>query len=144
MKIEASHMFHVEPDRLWNALLDPTVLQKAMPGCEELKATGPDRYEATMTVGVAFVRGTYKGHVEISDKQPMSSYRLKAEGSGAAGYVVGDAHVALTPRDSGTTLMTISGDADVGGPVARVGQRLLEVVTRGMVKEFFSRVEQQL
>jgi carbon monoxide dehydrogenase subunit G len=74
----------------------------------------------------------------------MSSYRLKADGSGAAGYVRGDAHVALTPQGEGATLMTISGDADVGGPVARVGQRLLEIVTRGMMKEFFTRVEQQL
>ena len=144
MKIEASHVFQVAPERLWNALLDPTVLQKALPGCDELKATGPDRYEATMTVGVAFVRGTYKGHVEISDRQPTSDYRLKAEGSGAAGYVSGDAQVALTPQGEGGTLMTISGNAEVGGPAARVGQRLLEVATRGMVKEFFSRIEQQL
>ena len=143
MKIEASHLFQVVPERLWNALLDPTVLQKAMPGCDDLKATGPDRYEATMTVGVAFVRGTYKGHVEISDKQPVTSYRLKADGSGAAGYVRGDAQVGLTAQDGGT-LMTISADADVGGPVARVGQRLLEVVARGIVKDFFSRVEKQL
>ena len=144
MKIDASHAFATDRQRLWNLLMDPAFIRKSMPGCEDLRTVEPDKYEAVMKVGVGTVKGTYSGKIEISDKDPLSSYRLQAEGSGAAGFVKGGAMVRLADQGDGKVLMSLQGEAQVGGPVARVGQRLLDIVSRYMVNEFFKQIEKAI
>ena len=89
MKIDKSHAFGTDRARLWNLLMDPVFLKKSMPGCEELREVEPDRYEAVMRVGVGSVKGTYQGKIQITEKDPVSSYKLDVEGSGSAGFVKG-------------------------------------------------------
>ena len=144
MKIDASRAFATDRQRLWNLLMDPAFIRKSMPGCEDLRTVEPDKYEAVMKVGVGTVKGTYSGKIEISDKDPLSSYRLQAEGSGAAGFVKGGAMVRLADQGDGKVLMSLQGEAQVGGPVARVGQRLLDIVSRYMVNEFFKQIEKAI
>src|SRR5688500_9123877 len=90
LKIEGSYRFNAPKDRVWQVLLDPKVMAQCMPGCEALNEVGPDQYEATMKVGVAAVKGTYKGKVAIKDKQPPSHYVLSGSGSGGPGFMQGD------------------------------------------------------
>lgn len=144
MKIDASHAFATEKNRLWNLLMDPAFIKKSMPGCEELREIEPDRYEATMQVGVGSVKGTYQGKVQIAEKDAASSYKLDVEGNGAAGFVKGSATVRLTDQPDGTVVMTLEGEAQVGGPVARVGQRLLDAASKWMVNEFFKQIEKEI
>jgi len=144
MKIDAKHTFTIDKQRLWDLLMDPDFIKKSMPGCEELRAVEPDKYEAVMKVGVGSVKGTYKGKIEISEKDPASSYKLGAEGSGAAGFVKGGAVIRLTEESEGKILMHLQGEAQVGGPVARVGQRLLDAVSKWMVNEFFKQIEKPI
>ncbi|MBI2820658.1 MAG: carbon monoxide dehydrogenase subunit G [Acidobacteria bacterium] len=144
MKIDANHAFDTDRNRLWNLLMDPAFLKKSMPGCEELREVEPDKYEAVMRVGVGSVKGTYRGRVEIAEKDPLSSYKLQAEGSGAAGFVKGGATIHLADQGDGKTVMSLRGEAQVGGPVARVGQRLLDAVSRWMVNEFFKQIEKEI
>ncbi|MBI4456067.1 MAG: carbon monoxide dehydrogenase subunit G [Acidobacteria bacterium] len=144
MKIDASHSFATDKTRLWNLLMDPAFIKKSLPGCEELRSVEPDKYEAIMRVGVGSVKGTYRGRVEISAKDPMSSYKLQAQGSGSGSFVKGGATVRLTDQADGKVVMTLEGEAQVGGLIARVGQRLLDTVSRWMVSEFFKQIEKEI
>ena len=136
MKVEGAYSFPAPPQKVWELLLNPESLQSCIPGCESLTVAGPDRWDATMKVGVAAVRGTYKGKVAIVDKQEPSTYTLQVEGSGGPGFVKGTARVALTPEGEGTRV-AVDGDGQVGGPVAGVGQRMLGGVAKMLMNQFF-------
>lgn len=144
MKINSSHAFSTDRGRLWTLLMDPAFIKKSMPGCEELKETEPDKYEAIMKVGVGSVKGTYQGKVQIAEKNPTVSYKLDVEGSGSAGFVKGGATITLSDQEDGKVLMALQGEAQVGGPVARVGQRLLDAVSKWIVNEFFKQIEKEI
>jgi carbon monoxide dehydrogenase subunit G len=116
------------------------MIAQCMPGCEGLTAIGPDRYEATMKIGIAAVKGTYKGKVTIKDKQPPAHYVLSGEGSGGPGFLQGDMAIDLEEQD-GQTLLKYSADAKVGGLIAGVGQRMLGGVAKMMVDQFFKKME---
>jgi carbon monoxide dehydrogenase subunit G len=111
-----------------------------MPGCENLKEIAPDQYEATMKVGIASVKGTYKGKVSIKDKQAPSHYILSGEGAGAPGFMQGDMSIDLQENDGGT-ILKYSTDAKVGGLIASIGQRMLNGVAKMMVDQFFKKME---
>jgi len=111
-----------------------------MPGCEALNEVAPDRYETVMKVGVASVKGTYKGKVAIKDKQPPAHYVLSGEGSGGPGFMQGDVIIDLA-ESNGQTVLKYSTEPKIGGLIASVGQRMLNGVAKMMADQFFKKVE---
>jgi carbon monoxide dehydrogenase subunit G len=140
LKIEGSYTFNASRDRVWQVLLDPKTIAQCIPGCERLDEVAPDQYEATMKVGIASVKGNYKGKIAIKDKQPPSHYVLSGEGSGGPGFMQGDVSIDLEEND-GRTLLKYNTDAKVGGLIASIGQRMLNGVAKMMVEQFFKKVE---
>lgn len=136
MRIEGTFAFAAPPARVWTRLQDPDALRKCIPGCRELVASGPDRWTATLSVGAGPIRGTYTGSVAIRDKQEPVSYVLDVDGKGAPGFVKGSAGVTLAPDGTGTRV-TVAADAQVGGTVAAVGQRMITGVARALMGQFF-------
>ncbi len=143
MNIEGTYTFQAPIEQVWNSLLDPEILAKALPGIENMHQTGPDSYEATMHVGVAAVKGTYSGKVSISDKQQPTHYRIHAEGSGARGFVTGEGTIDLA-QHNGTTVATYKGEAQLGGAIAGVGMRVLPGVAKMMINQFFGTIAEEL
>jgi carbon monoxide dehydrogenase subunit G len=143
MKIEGATDISAPRDRVWSAFLDPAVIAKAIPGCEELVGIGPDEYKAIMKIGVGPVKGTFDGKVRLLEQDPPHRYRMAVEGNGAPGFVRGDATIELS-ETAGGTHVTCSGDVQVGGLIASVGQRLLGGVSRMMLDQFFSRMNELL
>jgi len=140
LKIEGSHTFNAPREKVWQVLLDPNIMAQCMPGCEKMSEIGPDQYEATMKVGVASVKGTYKGKVAIKEKQAPFHYVLSGEGSGGPGFMQGDVSIDLA-ENNGQTLLKYSTDAKVGGLIASIGQRMLNGVAKMMLDQFFKKIE---
>lgn len=143
MDINGSYRFAAPPDAVWRALTDPKVIAGCLPGCDGLEPLGGDKYRATLTLAVASVSGSYNATVAMLDKNPPRSYRLVVEGSGKPGFVIGDATIELVGQDEGTTVR-VSGRGQVGGLIARVGQRLLGSVSKTMMDRFFSCLQSRL
>src|SRR5499425_424574 len=143
MKIEGTTEIAAPRDKVWSGFLDPAVLSKAIPGCEELVAIGPDEYKAVMKVGVGPVKGTFEGKVRLSDLEPPNKYRMAVEGTGAPGFVRGEASMELSDADSGTKV-GYNADVQVGGLIASVGQRMLGGVSKMMLDQFFTRMNELL
>jgi uncharacterized protein len=140
LKIEGSYSLNAPRERVWQVLLDAKTMAQCMPGCESMNEVGPDQYEAVMKIGIASVKGTYKGKVSIKDKRPPSHYVLSGEGQGGPGVMRGDLVIDLEEQD-GKTLLKYSTDAQVGGLIAAIGQRMLNGVAKMMVEQFFKKVE---
>lgn len=141
MKVTGTVTLHAPIGAVWDALNDPAVLVRALPGCERLETTGPDAYSLTVTAGVASVRGTYAGEVALTDKVQPDSFVMKARGSGGPGTVSTEVKVSLADAGDGTTTLTYDADAVVGGVIAGVGQRMLTSVAKRMAGEFFANVD---
>jgi carbon monoxide dehydrogenase subunit G len=137
MDLTGTYTFAAPAARVWTLLNDPEVIASCLPGCDRLEPLGDDRFRANLSLSVAAISGNYTGTVAIVDKQPPQSYRLVVEGSGKAGFVKGEARVGLVD-ESGTTTVNVSGQGQVGGLMARVGQRLLGSVSQMMMDRFFA------
>ena len=143
MDISGSYTFNAPPDRVWDLLMDPAAISSCIPGCNRFDPDGEDRYTVTLTVGIAAITGTYTGTVAITDKTPRTSYRLLMEGQGRPGFVKGTSVIALRAVGE-TTAVDVSGAVQTGGPIARVGQRLIGGVAKMMLDRFFSCLQSKL
>ncbi len=140
MKVAGQATLHAPAEQVWAALNDPAVLVRTIPGCQRLAATGPDAYEMTVTAGVASIKGSYAGTVQLTDLQPPNSFVLRAAGAGGPGTVSADVTVRLAERD-GVTQLDYDADAVVGGVIGGVGQRMLSGVAKKLAGEFFGNVD---
>jgi carbon monoxide dehydrogenase subunit G len=144
VNLDGSAVLHADPDRVWSVITDPAVLARTIPGCESLERVGDDEYKMNVSVGVGAIRGTYAGEVKLSDQRRPSSYVMHASGAGAPGNARATVTINLEPADGGTTTLTYSADAVVGGPVAGVGQRMMTGVAKRMAGQFFQAVDDEL
>ena len=137
MKVSGSYQFNATAAKVWGVLTDTKALARCIPGCEGLDPVGNDEYQAVMTVGIGPIRGRYNAKISMRDLVPNQSYRLVVQGTGTGGFVNGDAVITLI-EENGKTTVRVDGDSQAGGPVARVGQRLMDSVAKTMMDGFFS------
>jgi uncharacterized protein len=137
-----TYTFKAPPDRVWQLLMNTKALASCIPGCECLDPDPetPDRYVIRLCVRLAAVMGTYDGSVQLVDIAPPQSYGLLAEGRGRPGFVKGKASIALT-SEADETMLTVAGEVQTGGAIARVGQRLIKAAARLMMDRFFKRLK---
>jgi uncharacterized protein len=133
MKLEGDYRFDASVQEVWDALLDPAILAAVMPGCEKLELVD-DHYVGEIKIKVGPVQGKFTGKVELVDKEEPRRYRMIVDGRGAPGFVKATATVALEAEGEGTRIR-YDADAQVGGKIASVGQRLLEASSRAIVAQ---------
>lgn len=134
MKIGGEYTFDGPQDVVWEALLDPQVLASVLPGAEKLDLVGENEYEGALKLKVGPVQGQFMGKVRLEDIQPPESYTMHVDGKGAPGFVKAVGHLKLT-GEGDTTRLDYDGDANVGGRLASVGQRLVETSARAIIKQ---------
>jgi carbon monoxide dehydrogenase subunit G len=144
MRISGTNTVAAPVDQVWDALLDPSVLVRTIPGCERLEETGEHAYAMTVTAGVAAIKGTYDGSCALSDLDQPASLTMKVQGAGAPGTIGATVQVAFADNGDGTTALSYDADAVVGGMIGGVGQRMLTSVSKRMAAEFFGNVEKAI
>lgn len=138
MQVKGQAQLPAPRSRVWETLMDSEALRGCLPGCQKFEPVAPTEWEATLSVGLAAIRGTYSGRVRISDQEAETSYRLTVEGRGAGNRIRGDGVVTLSDTPEGETLVSYTGEAHVLGPLAAVSQRLLQPAAKMLADQFFS------
>jgi uncharacterized protein len=124
-------------ETVWQKLNDPAVLKACIPGCEQLDKTSDTEFQAVAVTKIGPVKARWKGKVRLSDIDPPNGYRISGEGEGGvAGFAKGGADVKLTDKDGGTSL-GYNVEAQIGGKLAQLGQRLINGAAKKMADEFF-------
>jgi carbon monoxide dehydrogenase subunit G len=144
VNLDGSAVLSADPDKVWAVITDPAVLARTIPGCETLEQVGDDEYKMNVSVGVGAIRGTYAGEVKLTDQQRPKSYVMHASGAGAPGNARATVTINLEQGEAGTTTLTYSADAVIGGPVAGVGQRMITGVAKRMAGQFFKAIDDEL
>lgn len=133
MKLAGDYLFAASVQAVWDALFDPAVLAAAMPGCEKLELVDGELV-GEMTIKVGPISGRFTGKVRLEDKVEPTSYRMVVDGRGTPGFVKATASITLAPDGAGTRL-TYDADAQIGGKIASVGERLLDASARAITKQ---------
>lgn len=135
MKIEGQYTFNGPREQVWKLLRDPDVLVTALPGTKSLKQVGANEYEGELQIHIGPITGTFGGKLRILNEVAPESVTLAVEGNGKIGFVKGSGDVKLTAQGPAVTLMQYTGDIQIGGKVASVGQRLFDTVSKGMIEQ---------
>ena len=144
MDMQGSRVLAASREQAWEGLNDPEVLKACIPGCDKVEPAGDNQYAIGMAVKVGPVSARFGGKIQLQDVQPPSSYTLRFEGQGgAAGFGKGTAQVRLEPHAPGCELHYVV-NAQVGGRIAQVGQRLIDGVARSMAEDFFKRFDGEM
>jgi uncharacterized protein len=143
VKLAGTASLPAPPDEVWSLLTDASRLSRLLPGCERLEPDGPDRYKAAVKFGIAAISGKYAGTLEFAEKKPPHSLVLKMDGKGLPGFVKGEGRIQLAAKGTETELM-YTGEAQVGGLIASVGQRMIDAAARKIVQQFFDSAKAEL
>jgi carbon monoxide dehydrogenase subunit G len=134
MKVEGEYVLEGPQDVVWQTLLDPVVLASVLPGCEKLELVAENEYDGALNIKVGPVQGQFQGRVKLEDIRPPEAYTMRVDGRGAPGFVKATGHLALA-GDGARTRLTYDADAQVGGRLASVGQRLIESSAKAIIKQ---------
>ncbi len=125
---------------VWEKLNDPEVLKACIPGCDSLEKLSDNEFQAVATNRVGPVKATFKGRVTLSDLDPPNGYRISGQGDGGiAGFAKGGATVNLAPADGGGTVLSYAVEAQIGGKLAQLGQRLVNGAAKKLADQFFEK-----
>lgn len=143
MKVNGNYTLKAPIDKVWTFLMDPDSIAKVLPGCKSLQETEPDTFEGTMEIGIAAVKGTYSGSVQLLDKEQPTSYRMLIDGNGKRGFVKGEAAIGLQAQDQ-DTILSYDADTQVGGLIANVGQRMLSGAAKMIINQSLKKLDKEL
>lgn len=144
MKLDGSYTFDAPRQLVWDTLQDPEALKRAIPGVETFEQTAPNEYQAKMKIGVASIKGSYSSKIKVFDQQEPSHYKLSIDANGTPGFVRGEGNFELVEDGPAKTTVNWSGDAQVGGLVAGVGQRMLGGVAKMTVGQLWKAMDSQI
>jgi uncharacterized protein len=142
LKIEGTQKIDAPRDRIFAALVDPAILQKCIPGCEQMEKTGDNQYKAKLTAGVGPVKGVFTATISLQEIVAPEHYKLVVEGKGQPGFVKGSGELNLKDAN-GATEIQYTGDVNVGGLIASVGQRMIQATANMLAARFFKSLENE-
>lgn len=138
MKMSGEYTLPADKQTVWEALNDPEVLSASIPGCESFEKISDTEFQAVAVSKIGPVKARFKGNVTLSDIDPPNSYRISGEGQGGvAGFAKGGATVSLADAEGGGTILSYDVDAQVGGKIAQIGQRLVNGAAKKTADQFF-------
>ena len=138
MKLSGSYQINLEKQKVWEALNDPEILKKTIPGCEKFKKNSDTEFSATATNKIGPFNASFTGNIELKDLNPPHSYKISGSGNSPVGFASGEAEVKLENENGGTKLI-YTVEANVGGKIAQVGSRLIDMTAKKMADTFFSK-----
>jgi carbon monoxide dehydrogenase subunit G len=126
-------------EAVWAKLNDPEILKVCIPGCQQLDKLSDTEFQAIATNKIGPVKATFKGKVTLSDLDPPNGYKISGQGDGGvAGFAKGGASVTLTPNGDGT-MLSYTVEAQIGGKLAQIGQRLINGAAKKLADDFFEK-----
>jgi carbon monoxide dehydrogenase subunit G len=139
MTMSGEYQLAVPRETVWEKLNDAETLKACIPGCEQLDKLSDTEMQAVAVVKIGPVKAKFKGKVTLSDLDPPNGYKISGQGDGGiAGFATGGAAVKLAPKDGGT-LLTYTVEAQIGGKLAQLGQRLVNGAAKKLAADFFQK-----
>ena len=143
MKLNGENIIQASRVEVWDALNDPAVLKETIPGAQSVEQSSDDEFKAAVEIKIGPVKAKFTGKINLTDVNPPNGYKIIGQGQGgAAGFAKGSAVVSLTELNPETTKLNYEVDAQVGGKLAQVGQRLIQSASKSLADQFFNNLQE--
>jgi len=143
MELSGSYQIHLEKQKVWQALNDPEMLKICIPGCQKFLKNSDTEFTATATNKIGPFNATFTGEIELKDINPPDSYKIIGSGNSPVGFASGEAEVKLE-EENGVTKLIYTVEANVGGKIAQVGSRLIDMTAKKMADIFFKKFSETI
>ena len=144
MIVEGEYIFNGPRVDVYEMFNDPNALATAVPGMEKLEKTDDTHYEGVINLHMGPVNAKFSGILSLTDENPPESCTLNVDGKGAAGFAKGVGKVIFVDLGDNRTLLKYSGEVNIGGTLASVGQRMIDSVMKSMIKSGCKKLEKTL
>ena len=144
MELSGKHIFDAPREAVYRAMTDPAVLRRTLPGCQSLEPQGSGTYSITLAIGLAIIKGTYTGVIEVLNEVPPRSYSLKLDAKGGAGAVSGQGDFHLAPTGDSKTMLTYSGEAHIAGKIGFFARPLLKTGAAMVIGQFLRAMDTEV
>ncbi len=138
MKLSGSYQINLEKQKVWKALNDSEILRKSIPGCESFIKNSDTEFTATATNKIGPFNASFTGDIKLMEINAPNSYTIEGSGNSPVGFASGKAKVKLEDTEGGTKL-SYEVEANVGGKIAQIGSRLIDMTAKKMADVFFSK-----
>ena len=138
MKLSGTYQINLEKQKVWEALNDPNILKESIPGCEEFNKDSDTKFTATAKNKIGPFNASFTGNIELKNINPPNSYTIVGSGNSPVGFASGEADVKLEENENGTKLI-YEVEANIGGKIAQVGSRLIDMTAKKMADTFFGK-----
>ncbi len=143
IELDGKTEYGAQRELLWEMILDPDVLARIVPGCKKLEIVNENEYQGQMRIKVGPMDGVFQGTVALSELNAPHSFHLVMNGRGPSGIVEGEGDVYLQDAENGTEF-SYTGQGQVSGRMASVGQRVMTSSARAVVKQSLENLDKQV
>lgn len=143
IRLEKDYLLNIPREDIWDAIQDPEVLAEILPNCESLDPVGDDEFIANIEVKIGPIKSKFKSTLSIVDKHRPETYLFNVQGTGTKGHMSGKGSILLSENETGTNLNFIA-VGNVGGIIARVGQRLIEATGKRLMDQGFENFKKRI
>ncbi len=144
MQMQGQRELPVSQALAWHALNDPAILKACIPGCDSIEASDAEHFKVSMAIRIGPVSARFQGLISLLDVRAPEAYTLRFEGQGGtAGFGKGQSQVVLEAQPDGC-LLRYTVEAQMGGKIAQLGQRLIDGAANKLAEDFFKRLEAEL
>ena len=144
MELSGKHLFDAPREAVYRAMTDPAILRRTLPGCQSLEAQGGGTYSITLTIGLAIIKGTYTGIIELVNEVPPESFALKLDAKGGVGAVTGQGNFHLAPTSDTQTMLTYNGEANIAGKISFFARPLLKAGAAMVIGQFLRAMDTEV
>jgi len=140
MKINGSHKFKSSSQRVFNAILDPSVLQTCIPGCDSIEYLDANHIKANMTLPLPGLKGVFSAIIQIAERQEPNKLTLQLQRSGKVGSINATSQINITDEPGGA-LLTYDAIAEMEGAIAMANNPVGQGITRNSLNSFFEKLD---
>lgn len=144
MIVEGEYVFDGPQAAVYEMLNDPHALATAVPGMQKIEQVDETHYEGAIFLRIGPISAQFDGILSLTDVNPPVSCTLNVEGKGKAGFAKGVGRIHLTDLGDNKTRLNYSGDINIGGTLASVGQRMIDSVAKSMIKSGCDKLQKTL
>jgi uncharacterized protein len=143
MKLNGTHKFKAKGWQVFNAILNPQVLQACIPGCNSVELLDSTRLKASITTPLPGLKGPYGVVIRMVQRQDPNLLVLEVNRKGRGGSVNATSQISITDEADGA-LLSFNAIAELEGLIAIASNPIGQSMTRNSLKTFFEKLERSI
>jgi carbon monoxide dehydrogenase subunit G len=144
VNVNGERTFDAPRTVVWKVLNDPASMAKTMPGVESFDVHDDKRWTANVKIPLGLGGLKMKVNMEKTDERELEYALMHIKGQGVGAMMNMETKFELSDADGGGTAMKWAAEVKLAGPVASMGQRVLQPIVNQQVQHVLGALDKQV